>query len=645
MSDTSTHVFLRAGLTGLLFFLTALAGLTQTVSPDGIAILWPANAVLLTTLLMTSWDEWPLLTVAALVAASAACFAVSFPLWSLALFGLVNIFEVLLAATLIRLFAGKDFRIQSVRGMTVFFLAAPLIACSLAALLAAAIHEALDRTENPLVVLWQLRWFADAVGLILFTPLLISAWNMKMSIGQLINLRQLMSLAELAVIWAGIAITGIIAFRFASQGDVAFFLAPVLLALVIWTATRFGLFTTTLTVTLIAVMATAFLVQPTTLFTTIMRPQDAILLTQEYLIVMSTIAVGFTGVMQKVRQQRASLRLQDRALMASNDAISIVDVQQAGMPVSWVNPRFEELFGFSAEEVVGRNWGLLQEGIRQQFGLETVSAALAEEKPCRTQLRNYTKKGESLWIDFSVAPVSNDAGRVTHYVGIHHDVTEAKATEERLKDATEALQRHNELLEEEVQERTASLQLAIQELEQVASVDFLTGVANRRYFYEIGQRELTRLQRDGRGAALIAFDLDNFKAINDAFGHEAGDLVLKQIVMPVEQSIRPSDSFGRVGGDEFLILFSDTPVSKAVEVAERIRAEISEILSVYGSARFGVTASFGVAGWDKRCDLKQLVRQADLALYRAKAKGRNSVCTWHPELDQYGDESGLSNVG
>lgn len=332
-------------------------------------------------------------------------------------------------------------------------------------------------------------------------------------------------------------------------------------------------------------------------------------------------------------------------MMASNDAISIVDVRKPGMPVSWVNPKFEELFGYSAEEIVGRNWGLLQEGIRQQYGLETVGAALADKKPCRARLRNYRKTGESLWIDFSVALVSNHVGRVTHYVGIHNDLTQSKATEESLREATEALQRHNELLEEKVQERTASLQMAIQELEQVASVDFLTGISNRRHFYELGQRELTRLQRDGTGAALIAFDLDNFKAINDTFGHEAGDQVLKHIVAPVEQSIRPTDSFGRVGGDEFLILFTDTSVSKAVEVAERIRAEISEILSIYGSARLGVTASFGVAEWDKSCDLGQLIHRADLALYHAKGEGRNSVCTWHPKLEQRAPASGLLNVG
>lgn len=347
--------------------------------------------------------------------------------------------------------------------------------------------------------------------------------------------------------------------------------------------------------------------------------------------VMSIIAVGLSGLMHKIRHQHASLLLQDRAMMASNDAISIVDVQQDGMPVTWVNPRFEELFGYRAEEIVGRSWGLLQDGIRQQYGLEIVSAALAGKKPCRAELQNYTKEGEPLWINFSLAPVSDSAGRVTHYVAIHHDRTKAKETEDRLKDATETLQRHNELLEEKVQERTALLHKANLELKKAASVDFLTNISNRRHFYERGQRELTRLGLDGRTAVLIAFDLDNFKTINDTFGHEAGDQVLRQIVTPVVNRIRPTDLFGRVGGDEFLILFPDTSENKAVEIAERIRIAIMEILSPYGSGSLRVTASIGVAEGDQSCDLNQLIRWADLALYHAKGKGGNCVHTWQFE--------------
>lgn len=628
----SISSFLHASFTGVFFFLGAWLGLTQTITPDGLAILWPANAVLLTALLQTSRNEWPLITVAALIAASAANFSASFPLWGVFLFALVNIFEALLAAFLIRRFAGKDFEFQSVRNMKIFFLAAPLVACSAAAFLGAAIYETLARTDNPFIVFWRIWWFADAVGMVLLTPLLVSAWHAIKAKELIVSAPQISKLAEFAVIWSGIAITGIFAFRTARHGDIEFFLAPVLLlGFAIWTAIRFGILTTTGTVTLVAVLATAFLVQPTPFFAATTSPQNAVWLTQEYLMALSFIAVGLSALMHKIRHQHASLQLQDRAMVASNDAISIVDVQQAGTPIIWVNPRFEELFGYRADEVIGLSWRLLQEGILEPYNHEAVRAALTDKKPCRAQLQSYTKAGKQLWIDFSMAPVSDHAGHVTHYVGIHHDLTQMKETEQRLKDATESIQWHNESLEQKVQERTASLNEANRQLEKVASVDFLTGISNRRHFYELGQRELTRLGLDQRTACLIAFDLDNFKTINDTFGHEAGDQVLRQIVTPVVNRIRPTDLFGRVGGDEFLILFPDTSENKAVEIAERIRIEIMEILSPYGSASFRVTASVGVAEWDQSCDLNQLIRWADLALYHAKGTGGNCVRTWQCE--------------
>lgn len=129
-SDMPINFLLRAIFTGIFVFLGAWIGLEQTITPDGIAILWPANAVLLTALLQTHRSDWPLLAFVGLIAFSAASLSASFPLWSVSLFALVNLLEVLIAATLIRWFAGREFRFQSLRGMIVFFVAAPLVACS-----------------------------------------------------------------------------------------------------------------------------------------------------------------------------------------------------------------------------------------------------------------------------------------------------------------------------------------------------------------------------------------------------------------------------------------------------------------------------------------------------------------------------------
>lgn len=126
----------------------------------------------------------------------------------------------------------------------------------------------------------------------------------------------------------------------------------------------------------------------------------------------------------------------------------------------------------------------------------------------------------------------------------------------------------------------------------------------------------------------MALDLDNFKSVNDTLGHEAGDEVLRQSIDPVMDTIRPTDLFGRTGGEEFLILLSDTSIDTAIGVAERIRVRILENKVLYGSKPISITASFGIALWDRHCDLDELIHRADLALYEAKNKGRNQVCVW-----------------
>ncbi|SFR61479.1 PAS domain S-box-containing protein/diguanylate cyclase (GGDEF) domain-containing protein [Marinobacter daqiaonensis] len=623
-SNALTKPGLRAILTGVFFFLGAWLGLTQTVTEDGIAILWPANAVLLTALLLTPRREWTGLATAALIAACTAALSVSFPLWSASLFGLVNIFESFLAAFLIRRFCGPGFDFQSLKHLRIFILTGPLVACSVAALLGAAVYNILDRTDNPFWVFWRLWWFADAVGLLLLTPLFASCWHAISTGWRSVRAPHYSKITELVVIWTAIAITGFYAFDFARQGSVEFFLTPVLLlGFVVWTATRFRLLATTATVSIIAVVAVALLIQPLSTYTETIAPQEAIWLTQEYLVVVSIIAVGLSGLIQKIRRQNASLRFQERAIQASNDPISVVDVRQSDMPITWVNPKFEELFGYRAAEIVGQGCQFLQDGDQQKTTIEIIRAAVAESKPCRVQVRNYTKSGKLLWIDLSLAPVSNHAGTVTHYVGIQHDLTQEKEAEERLREANRAIEQQNEVLEEKVQERTQSLNRAVEKLKKVASTDFLTGIANRRHFYEVAKRELKRLKQDGRTAALVAFDLDHFKTINDTFGHEAGDEVLRGVMTPVETTIRPTDLFGRIGGEEFLILLPDTPESAALDIAERIRTQISETPVNYGTTPLQVTASFGIAEWDGSCGLDQLVRQADQALYRAKSEGRN----------------------
>lgn len=156
--------------------------------------------------------------------------------------------------------------------------------------------------------------------------------------------------------------------------------------------------------------------------------------------------------------------------------------------------------------------------------------------------------------------------------------------------------------------------------------DDLTGLPNRRAFVEQGASALELARRHDRAIALVMFDVDRFKQINDMHGHAAGDLVLREVAAAVWYVARTSDHPGRLGGEEFGLLLPETGSADAVVLAERLRAEMARRPITFEGAPITFTCSFGVA--ERRAgtdDLEGLMRRADQALYRAKADGRNCV--------------------
>ena len=157
-------------------------------------------------------------------------------------------------------------------------------------------------------------------------------------------------------------------------------------------------------------------------------------------------------------------------------------------------------------------------------------------------------------------------------------------------------------------------------------IDPLTGVSNRRAFMERGEKLLRRAWFERRPAALLLFDLDRFKAINDTYGHHAGDQVLTAFCGVAADAIRPGDLFGRLGGEEFACLLPGAPLDGGLDVAERIRRNFEATPLKIGGDTLSATVSVGVAlSADRNQDLAALIMEADRALYRAKANGRNRV--------------------
>jgi diguanylate cyclase (GGDEF)-like protein len=159
-----------------------------------------------------------------------------------------------------------------------------------------------------------------------------------------------------------------------------------------------------------------------------------------------------------------------------------------------------------------------------------------------------------------------------------------------------------------------------------ALVDPLTGIANRRAFIQDGEAQLKRRATDARPIAVMLLDLDNFKSINDRFGHAAGDRVLEIFADVTRGHLRQIDLFGRLGGEEFAALLPDTTRERALDVAEQIRSSFAEATREVAGRPVVATVSIGmVVSHDAVLDLFTLLAQADHALYRAKDAGRNRV--------------------
>lgn len=175
-------------------------------------------------------------------------------------------------------------------------------------------------------------------------------------------------------------------------------------------------------------------------------------------------------------------------------------------------------------------------------------------------------------------------------------------------------------------ELTWELQQAHALAHKLARTDDLTGLDNRRAFTEAGRRALDQARRYERPLALIMFDIDHFKRINDSYGHAAGDQVLQTVAAVMRRQARAADITGRLGGEEFALLLPETAVPDAVAFAERLRGELAATSVPHDGGGIAFTCSFGVAALDRETtNLDALLSFADKALYRAKGQGRNRV--------------------
>ncbi len=237
----------------------------------------------------------------------------------------------------------------------------------------------------------------------------------------------------------------------------------------------------------------------------------------------------------------------------------------------------------------------------------------------KIQYRCRTKDNKYVWIEDRGRVVQwNSDGSVGRMIGAHRDIDAEKTLQQQTQRDKEDLQ----LLVETRTEELNQLNIKIREVEQLATTDSLSLLLNRRGFEKKLISESARAKRFKEPLTLIVFDLDNFKPVNDLYGHSSGDLVLYKVAEVLRQHLREIDIPARWGGDEFLILLTNTTKEHASKLADKLRGLIAEQPDI---KVFSVTASFGVAQLGHDEDPMRLTIRADKALYRSKDAGRNKV--------------------
>lgn len=296
-------------------------------------------------------------------------------------------------------------------------------------------------------------------------------------------------------------------------------------------------------------------------------------------------------------KEQEEVRLAAKVFENSVEAILITN---ASNTICSVNPAFVEMTGFLLNEVLGKNPRILSSGRQDCLFYEGMWHEINKKGSWKGEIWNRRKNGEIYpeWLSISV--LKDKFGLVSHYVGIFSDITERKAAEEKIH--------------------------------FLAHHDPLTGLPNRNLLVDRVNVALANAKRNQGQVALLLFDLDHFKLVNDQFGHQIGDVVLIKVGEILKTLFRASDTVCRLGGDEFVVVLTH---NSGKEIAQRAAENLLKMITpdlMVNNQKMGISASIGVAVYpEDGMDLETLLKNADNAMYLSKKSGG---CSFHFFMDK-----------
>jgi diguanylate cyclase (GGDEF)-like protein/PAS domain S-box-containing protein len=311
----------------------------------------------------------------------------------------------------------------------------------------------------------------------------------------------------------------------------------------------------------------------------------------------------FTGIVRDITQRKeAETQLRTLSQAVEQSPASVIVTGPDGT-IQYVNGKFVEVTGYRPEEVIGQRPSILKSGLMPRDVYARLWNAITAGRQWSGEMINRRKGGELYWDEVSISPIKAADGTITHFVAVQEDITLRKQFEERLI--------------------------------RQANYDDVTGLPNRVLAQDRLSQAIVRARRQHEKAGMLFIDLDKFKNVNDTFGHQAGDRLLRQAAERLRACVRQGDTVARLGGDEFTVILPDLRCPTDAEVvAKKILLAFAEAFPV-GENELFVTASIGITiAPDDGDDPHVLMRNADAAMYRVKDAGRNGFEFFTPALNE-----------